>query len=111
MSDTQIACRDLPNCPVCASSGKDLYTGLKDTLFNAPGIWDMSKCSNEQCGTCWLNPTPLPEEIVKLYNNYFTHSTLQQQATIKKSFFTLYQKWLERLFRKNTDIKTIYQAT
>lgn len=87
MSNTQILCRDLPNCPICDSVGASLYTNLTDNLFDAPGTWNMSTCSNKKCGTCWLNPTPLPKEIAKLYNTYSTHSTPLPQPIIKKSFF------------------------
>lgn len=87
MSNTQILCHALLSCPVCRTAGKDLYTDLKDTLFDAPNSWNMSICSNSKCGTCWLNPAPLPEELVKLYNTYTTHSTPLPPSIIKKSFF------------------------
>ena len=87
MLNTQILCREISHCPVCNSAGKTLYTNLKDTLFDAPGTWNISKCSDRKCGTCWLNPTPLPEEIVKLYNTYSTHSTPHRPVGTKKSFF------------------------
>jgi 2-polyprenyl-3-methyl-5-hydroxy-6-metoxy-1,4-benzoquinol methylase len=85
MSNTKIICHDLPNCPVCDTKGTSLYTDQKDTLFTAPGTWNLSQCSNDKCNTCWLNPAPITEEIVKLYDTYSTHSTPTQPAINKKS--------------------------
>lgn len=73
MQNNKIQTRPSPDCPVCKSRGSPLYLGLVDPVFNAPGAWDMRKCDNSHCGTLWLNPMPLPDEIHKAYLNYYTH--------------------------------------
>lgn len=35
-------------CGLCKCEGLLLYEGIKDRLFNAPGIWDYYYCPN--CG-------------------------------------------------------------
>jgi len=71
--DNGIRARFCPDCYLCGSEGKLLYKGLVDRLLEAPGKWNLVKCSNPQCGLVWLNPMPLEDEIGKAYLNYFTH--------------------------------------
>lgn len=59
------------NCRLCGCPGQPLYTGLRDRLFDAPGVWGFSKC--RRCGLVWLNPQPSPDDIGKLYEHYYTH--------------------------------------
>ncbi len=72
-----------PSCSVCGSPGADLYRGLKDRLFSAWGTWDIKKCSNSQCGTVWLDPMPLEQDIGKAYQTYYTHTDAQAPALRK----------------------------
>ncbi len=61
------------SCPLCGSKGELLYHDLRDYLFNAPGKWNLLKCSNPECGLIWLDPMPMEEEINKFYEGYYTH--------------------------------------
>ena len=60
-------------CVVCGSSGAVRYRGLVDRLFSSPGEWSISECSNDACGTLWLDPAPLPDDLGEAYRDYFTH--------------------------------------
>jgi SAM-dependent methyltransferase len=60
-------------CLLCDNKGKALYQDLRDRLFAAPGIWALLRCP--KCGLVWLNPQPIPEDIGKLYSEYYTHGT------------------------------------
>jgi len=62
-----------PLCLLCYSKGTALYQNLRDRLFAAPGIWTILGCP--KCGLIWLNPCPIPEDIGKLYFEYYTHDT------------------------------------
>lgn len=64
---------DAPYCLLCGSEGKVLYSDLRDRLFGAPGIWTLMRCP--KCQLVWLNPQPTPDDIGKLYAQYFTHTT------------------------------------
>lgn len=64
---------DAPYCLLCGSEGKVLYSDLRDRLFGAPGIWMLMRCP--KCQLVWLNPQPTPDDIGKLYAQYFTHTT------------------------------------
>lgn len=70
------------SCMVCGAKGTLLYSQIKDQLFSAPGKWNLNTCP--ECSLVWLNPYPLPEEVGKLYDLYYTHQN------IKKSFFSVF---------------------
>lgn len=69
----QIRSRPCPRCHVCGTSGKPLYEGAKDRLFEAPGVWALRRCANSECGLVWLDPKPLENDIGKAYTEYYTH--------------------------------------
>lgn len=60
-------------CHVCGEAGRELYSELKDKLFDAPGIWRLVQCQNTRCGLVWLNPMPLTEDLGAAYVTYYTH--------------------------------------
>jgi 2-polyprenyl-3-methyl-5-hydroxy-6-metoxy-1,4-benzoquinol methylase len=62
-----------PDCILCKGGGTILYRDLEDALFGVPGIWNLKKCVNPQCGLIWLDPAPKKEELSKAYLNYHTH--------------------------------------
>lgn len=66
-----IRAAEVPVCCLCGERGQLLYDALRDRLFGAPGTWSLLKCPG--CGLVWLNPQPLPEDIGKLYAEYYTH--------------------------------------
>jgi 2-polyprenyl-3-methyl-5-hydroxy-6-metoxy-1,4-benzoquinol methylase len=72
-----------PLCPICSSQGGVLYRGLEDSLFSAPGIWSLSKCTNEKCGLCWLDPAPAQADLSLLYSDYATHGERASQREFK----------------------------
>jgi hypothetical protein len=81
--------REARNCLLCESEGSLLYTGLRDRLFGAPGTWTPMQCPGLQ--VVWLDPQPTPDDVGKLYANYFTHQTFDAQknslAGIRKICF------------------------
>lgn len=86
-----------PACYICGGRGQVLYKGLKDRLFGVPGEWSINKCNNPGCGLMWINPVPLPEDIWKAYQNYYTHASVIDHATgvsISNSLFRYAAKLL-----------------
>ena len=79
--------QEAPTCYFCGVEGQSLYSGLRDRLFGAPGTWDLRCCPS--CGLVWLDPQPIPEDIGKLYAEYFTHSiddaVTNNRPSIRKS--------------------------
>jgi len=75
MTISQIETRDVVACLLCGITGSPLYTQLEDRLFGCQGTWDLWSCND--CKIIWLNPQPIPEEIHKLYENYYTHLPAQ----------------------------------
>jgi len=75
-----IRAEERPLCLLCDCKGTALYQALRDRIFAVPGTWALLRCP--QCGLVWLNPQPIPEDIGKLYSEYFTHDTLPE--TLKK---------------------------
>lgn len=84
MQENYIRTKSQSNCPACKSRGSFLYHGLTDKLFNTQGVWDMKKCNNSNCRTLWLDPTPIEEDIPKLYVNYITHNDATTSLQINK---------------------------
>jgi 2-polyprenyl-3-methyl-5-hydroxy-6-metoxy-1,4-benzoquinol methylase len=68
-----VATKDVPSCYLCGNAGVELYQDRRDSLFDAPGSWDFRRCSKPSCGLIWMDPVPAPQEIGKLYSNYYTH--------------------------------------
>lgn len=63
-----------PRCLACSCEGVELYDGLADSLYGAPGTWRMVRCADAQCGMLWLDPKPLEADLIKAYATYHTHS-------------------------------------
>lgn len=64
-----------------------MYAGLSDRLFGARGFWHLKRCSNSSCALMWLDPMPLPEELWKAYEGYYTHTAIDvahQRSTVKR---------------------------
>src|SRR2546425_1880561 len=70
-SESTIRCCPVLNCYLCGTEGELLYQGLKDLLFEVPGIWGLMRCP--QCHLVWLNPRPVAADVGKLYKHYHTH--------------------------------------
>ncbi len=68
-----IRTEDYPYCPLCSASGDVLYEGLKDALFDVPGIWNHRRCTNTDCRHVWLDPQPIDADLPLLYEQYYTH--------------------------------------
>src|SRR5260221_3808939 len=64
------------SCFLCGKQGAPLYTGLRDKLFSAPGVWQLVRCP--KCGLVWLTPQPVGSEFRKLYDTYYTHADDQR---------------------------------
>lgn len=87
-----------------------MYSGLRDRLFGAPGIWNLRRCVD--CGLAWLDPCPIPQDVGKLYSRYFTHQAPawrdQEMATarailaaglgVRDRSAGLFRKMLGRIF-------------
>lgn len=64
-----------PSCSVCGSGGALLYEGVPDLMLGIAGRWRVVRCLNSACGTLWLDPAPLQEDLPNAYQNYLTHDT------------------------------------
>ena len=54
------------DCYLCKTQGVNLYQGLRDRLFSAPGTWNVKQCPNPECRLLWLDPMPLQEDVGQL---------------------------------------------
>jgi len=73
-----IRTKPVVNCLVCHSPGKPLYQNLSDGITKVSGQWNLKQCSNSACSTIWLDPEPIEEDLIKLYQNYVTHQTIDK---------------------------------
>jgi 2-polyprenyl-3-methyl-5-hydroxy-6-metoxy-1,4-benzoquinol methylase len=76
----QISVVEVPRCPACDGVGDKLYGELRDRLYNAPGVWSLSRCTS--CRSLWLNPRPHDNDISKCYAEYFTHVASTETAQV-----------------------------
>ena len=63
-----------PRCYLTGETGEVVYTGLRDTLFGAPGSWNIRK--SPSLDFYWLDPRPNEDQLGKLYADYYTHQPL-----------------------------------
>lgn len=68
-----VRCVAQERCALCGTEGDALHRELRDQLFGAPGSWSIRRCGDPHCALAWLDPQPLPGEVIKLYGRYFTH--------------------------------------
>jgi 2-polyprenyl-3-methyl-5-hydroxy-6-metoxy-1,4-benzoquinol methylase len=79
-----IEVQSVPVCYLCGTQGQELYAGLRDRLFGAPGEWSLKRCPSTRCGLVWLNPKPTDEDLHKVYETYYTHQTNADEAANRK---------------------------
>lgn len=96
-SPDQIGSRPCPACYLCGAPGVPLYGSIKDRLFGAPGIWNLNRCPNLECGLLWLNPMPLEEDIAKAYRSYYTHQDgiLPPDNFVRRTYSRMRKGYLE----------------
>lgn len=82
------------SCVLCGTQGEELYSGLTDRLFGAPGTWNLKHCPNETCGLVWLDPKPMEEDIGLAYRQYYTHHGGRLKRNLKGKSFKLLQDFL-----------------
>jgi 2-polyprenyl-3-methyl-5-hydroxy-6-metoxy-1,4-benzoquinol methylase len=85
MEETKIASYQVNTCLACGAEGKSKYTNLDDRNFGTSKGWNISECTNKDCGLLWLNPMPTKEDIGKAYESYYTHSN-QKKPLLDFSF-------------------------
>lgn len=94
MTNEGIGVQEVTACQFCGEQGRVRYRAVRDRLFGVPGVWDILFCPG--CGLMWLNPRPIPEDISKLYANYYTHETSPSMVTLPSL-----PEWLTRpIFEK-----------
>lgn len=80
LEDTVIRVESNVNCRACSMPGHISYVDMSDRLFNVKGFWNIKKCSRLKCGTYWLDPMPVEEDIHIAYMDYFTHDSFLQEV-------------------------------
>jgi len=83
----------------CMACGSDLAVelqGLFDTRFGIEKSWDIYRCTN--CGIEHTIPTPLPDELKRLYETYYNFGGDKDKVynRFRKLYFSskLYRLWL-----------------
>jgi len=75
-----IQVEEVEACSICHAAGVPRHPGMRDKIFGAAGVWNLSYC--RACDLGWLNPRPVPSDIGKAYRNYYTHSISQERRSI-----------------------------
>lgn len=98
-------------CILCGMPGRQLYVGLVDRLFGAPGVWSLKQCTSEVCGLVWLDPMPLEQDIGLAYRQYYTHSEAGAQKNLNGHIFDRIQSilvWATGLAREKMLVESCY---
>ncbi len=67
-----IRTRPVTQCPVCGSAGRVRHADVQDRAYGVAGSWGIAECA--KCGSGWLNPAPIPEDLDQCYvGAYYTH--------------------------------------
>ncbi len=98
MSNREYKTVQQSNCPVCQTSGVELYQAQEDVLFKAGGKWNIKKCSNNTCKTLWLDPKPALDELGRLYKNYYTHLSQASEQNLKGLYSQVVTEYCRRKF-------------
>src|SRR6266481_6967919 len=69
-----ITSKPRPLCDLCGSAGNVVQTGISDPDGSLDGTWGFRRCAHPDCGVCWLDPVPAPDELWKAYTHYHTHT-------------------------------------
>ena len=102
MLNEGICCYEVLNCPICNRMGRILYQDQKDRLYGAPGVWNINKCTNNDCESIWLNPCPENKDLHKLYLSYSTHGT----PVYKNNLMGLFAKIRKAVLHKELNYPT-----
>jgi SAM-dependent methyltransferase len=74
------------SCPICGAAGDLVYEGLRDHLYDAPGVWSYRLCP--ACGLLWLDPRPTRVAIGEAYRTYYTHGSASPGAKLATAVIT-----------------------
>ena len=106
----QIRSRPCPACYLCRTPGVLLHEGVKDRLFEAPGIWNLRRCPNPGCGLLWLDPMPVDEDIAKAYRRYYTHQDdpLPRDNFFRRVYSRMQSSYLHSKFNYHYTRRTLW---
>ncbi|MFZ4698988.1 MAG: class I SAM-dependent methyltransferase [Candidatus Methylumidiphilus sp.] len=77
----------LNRCPICGSQDRELrYANIEDRICETLGKWDYYQCS--RCSVLYIDPRPTEATIGRAYENYFTHTVLEERERVG---------WLDKL--------------
>ena len=83
-------------CFICASKVTAELQNVFDTRFGIEKAWDICRCTN--CGIEQTIPTPLPDELKRLYETYYNFGGEKETiyTRFRELFFSskLYRFWL-----------------
>lgn len=75
-----------PHCPTCRGEGRVAHENLEDRLFGVPGSWTIRACVRPTCGTLWLDPMPLEEDLAHAYSSYYTHDVAPRRHAMRRLY-------------------------
>ncbi len=88
-----------PTCAVCGAPGERIYSGLPDPCFSAPGKWDFRRCTRSDCRLVWVDPAPVPEDMGKAYQTYYTHNQPEPGGKLlRKVLWSVWHSYLGARF-------------
>jgi 2-polyprenyl-3-methyl-5-hydroxy-6-metoxy-1,4-benzoquinol methylase len=74
-------------CAFCGSTGDEVYSGLQDRLFGAPGRWSVRRCEDHDLW--FVDPRPTGPDLASTYASYYTHETVGARVPLRRTLWNL----------------------
>lgn len=85
-------------CMICGSTGDTLYKSLRDRLFKTPGLWNLIRCNNPDCGLLWISPIPNKGTLAQAYECYYTHKAGTQDSPLRRLYARMHRDYVSVRF-------------
>jgi len=67
-------------------------------MGNAPGCWNLNRCTNSDCGLVWIDPMPDAATLSKAYETYYTHTPNSGVSRLRRLYLRARNSYIRRRF-------------
>ena len=83
---------------LCGDDSELLHGSLKDRMGNAPGCWNLNRCTNPDCGLVWIDPMPDAATLAQAYETYYTHTATSGISRLRRIYLRARNSYIRRRF-------------
>ena len=67
-------------------------------MGNAPGSWNLNRCTDPECGLVWIDPKPDTATLAKAYETYYTHAPNSGTSRWRAMYLRARNSYIRRRF-------------